>query len=101
MLDPLKFTFYSYVVRTQWGSKKMLEGISLRERRRQLRRHARLPKIGFGDMSRHIRLVEITELCSGLVTKRMASYSTGVYLFLNQGYTVAGNWRRWGKWLGR
>ena len=28
MLDPLKFTFYSYVVRTQWGSKKMLEGIS-------------------------------------------------------------------------
>jgi len=28
MLDPLKFTFYSYVVRTQWGNKKMLEGIS-------------------------------------------------------------------------
>ena len=52
-------------------------------------------------MSRHIQLVEITGLCSGLVTKRMASYSTGVYLFLNQGYTVAGNWRRWGKWLGR
>jgi hypothetical protein len=46
-------------------------------------------------MFRHIHLVKKCRFRLGGVPKRLAAYSHDVYLFLNQGYTVAANWRCW------
>jgi hypothetical protein len=59
MLDLLEFTFYSYFVRTQWGSKRCPPGHPAELSDRASRTRMNFPKTGSGDMSPHIRLVEI------------------------------------------